>query len=589
MFIGLFVVLVYTRFVGLDWGLPYPMHPDERNMAVAIQQLQCDMTVWKDCFNPRFFAYGQLPLYVSYFIVQLVHFTRGKITVPISYDEAVMALRFISASAAVLTVWVMMKIVKKLKVKSQKLKIEENSDKLSITNYELPITFLVFSFSPGLIQFAHFGTTESVLMLFYTLLIYLAMQLLQNSISLRSFVYKSGIITGLAIAVKVSSLIFVAVPGIALLWYVFTARLNRTLLQLLFYGTKYIVLTAIMAIVLSPYNILDMQGFLGSFNYESSVGTGTYIAFYTKQFIDAVPVIFQFFKSFPYVLGWPVLLCFIFGFFFLPRTKGYMLLRLSFLIYFLPSAFIYAKWTRFMAPVFPVMLIIGVLFLMYITELLVFKLQETRYKLQKIYLPLYLVSCFLIFCISGLAYLSVYHQPDVRFTASKWIFNNVKNQSYILSETANVVDVPIPSHKDPVTLYMGKTYQYISFNFYDLEDNPLLQSQLQGHIQQADYIFVPSRRVFRNFTCFRENGNVQQEIGFYKERCNNLKEKYPTLYQYYEQLFSGRLGFKKVAEFTSYPKISLLGITLLELPDEDAEETWTVFDHPVIRVYQREK
>ena len=37
----LFLVLIYTRVVGLNWGLPYPMHPDERNMANAITSMTC--------------------------------------------------------------------------------------------------------------------------------------------------------------------------------------------------------------------------------------------------------------------------------------------------------------------------------------------------------------------------------------------------------------------------------------------------------------------------------------------------------------------------------------------------------------------
>lgn len=38
----LFLVLLSTRFVNLGWGLPYPMHPDERNMVDAITKLRCD-------------------------------------------------------------------------------------------------------------------------------------------------------------------------------------------------------------------------------------------------------------------------------------------------------------------------------------------------------------------------------------------------------------------------------------------------------------------------------------------------------------------------------------------------------------------
>jgi hypothetical protein len=68
-----------------------------------------------------------------------------------------------------------------------------------------------------------------------------------------------------------------------------------------------------------------------------------------------------------------------------------------------------------------------------------------------------------------------------------------------------------------------------------------------------------------------------------------LRKEFPKLNQYYQNLFSGRLGFEKVAEFSTSPKISFFGKTLLEFPDEKTEETWTVFDHPVIRIYKRDK
>jgi hypothetical protein len=65
-------------------------------------------------------------------------------------------------------------------------------------------------------------------------------------------------------------------------------------------------------------------------------------------------------------------------------------------------------------------------------------------------------------------------------------------------------------------------------------------------------IIIPSRRVYKNHS----------------------KEKYPVLGRYYHDLFTGKLGFEKIAEFAT-------------LGDENAEETWTVFDHPTVRIYKR--
>ena len=151
--------------------------------------------------------------------------------------------------------------------------------------------------------------------------------------------------------------------------------------------------------------------------------------------------------------------------------------------------------------------------------------------------------------LPGISYLSIYQKPDVRFQASEWIYNNIQQGSYILSETANVVDIPfeIPGEN------INKNYSVISFNFYDLDGNRQLQEELKQHLKKADYIFVPSRRIFANVK----------------------KKDSPVLEKYYQDLFSGKLGFKKVAEFSS------------GLNDESAEETWTVFDHPVIRIYKR--
>ena len=70
-------------------------------------------------------------------------------------------------------------------------------------------------------------------------------------------------------------------------------------------------------------------------------------------------------------------------------------------------------------------------------------------------------------------------------------------------------------------------------------------------------------------------------------KCDYNLKKYPLLNQYYKKLFNGEAGFVEIAEFTSYPRIQIFGKTLFEFPDESAEETWTVFDHPVIRIYKR--
>lgn len=210
---------------------------------------------------------------------------------------------------------------------------------------------------------------------------------------------------------------------------------------------------------------------------------------------------------------------------------------------------IYAKWSRFVAPIFPLITIFVILFTLNIKIIKIIK-----------------IIIITIAIVPGIAYLSIYQNPDIRFQASEWIYKNIPNESYILSETANVVDIPIESESYKV----HKVYKVISFNFYDIDESPILQQELADHLAKADYIFVPSRRIF----------------------ANHPKQTYPILNQYYDDLFSGKLGFEKMAEFESFPKIKFQVASYkfqVNFPDEQAEETWTVFDHPVIRIYKKVK
>ncbi|MEK7633412.1 MAG: hypothetical protein AAB437_01045 [Patescibacteria group bacterium] len=515
-------LLIYSRFVNLGWGLPYPMHPDERNMAIAVQNLNCSISNikyqisnLKECFNPHFFAYGQLPLYLGYLLIGILKGFKNFGNLVINFEEAMMSLRVISTLASVINTIIIIKIIN--------LITKKNSYFLSF------IFFLLIMFSPYAIQFAHFGTTESFLMLFYSLIIYYCLLFTQKEIHNSKFIILSSLISGLVVATKVSSIIFIAVPIIAILSSLRSWDRYKNLI-------KFGLLTTIFIILFSPHNLINFHDFVSSIRYESDVALGKILVFYTRQFVNTVPILFQLTKVFPYALGWPVWILGGLGILGLGwKDRKINLLRFAFLVYFIPSAFLFAKWSRFMAPVLPLMTVFAIVFLLRIRVIKIIK-----------------IIIIILAILPGVAYLSVYQNSDVRFQASEWIYKNIPENAYILSETANVVDIPITSQKSKVK---SQNYQVISFDFYDLDESPELQSELKEHLEKADYIFVPSRRIF----------------------ANHPKKKYPMLNQYYNDLFNGKLGFIKVAEFSA------------GLNDEQAEETWTVFDHPVIRIYKKVK
>ena len=549
------MILLYTRLVGLNWGLPYPMHPDERNMANAIQQLKCDklldISYWgksTECFNPHFFAYGQFPLYLAYGVVGVMKFFDGDLGRPIGYGEAVMALRFISAVASIINVITLIKIIHLIRPRE--------SYKLQI------ISYMTLTFSPYFIQLSHFGTTESLLMLFYTLIIYLSFKIVSShGKELKTDRFLLIVTSGLATATKVSSVIFLAVPVIVIAFGVSFQKRQIEYLKAVPYAVlsvvRFFIPVFTVSVIFSPNNIISFSDFISSMKYESSVALGNYVAFYTRQFAGTIPAVFQFIKIFPHALGWPQYIFAVLGFFLLSWKNKYVnLLRFAFLVYFIPTSFMFAKWSRFMAPIFPVMSVLAVLFMD---------------KIVRKFITVITIIIVIIIIIPGLAYLSVYQNPDVRFEASQWVYRNIPAGSKILSETANVVDIPIqppPSAlKTPPSILNrpSPSYQLASFNFYDLDENPTLPVQLDQLIEDADYIFIPSRRIF----------------------MNHSSAEYPLLRRYYKDLSSGKSGFKKIAEFSSYPRIKMFGKIIFESLDENAEETWSVFDHPVIRIYKK--
>lgn len=589
-----FGLLIYTRFVNLSWGLPYPLHPDERNMAVAIQQFSCDQNpdisiFYKlpNCLNPHFFAYGQFPLYVSYAMIQGWHSFKGVFT-PTTFYEAVMALRIISAIFSILTVFLALKIV----VDIYNYLIPRTNESMFFFSF---ITALVFIFSPVLIQFAHFGTTESLLIFFYILLLYISLKVLYKRDFLQTYLLLSGIVCGMAIATKVSAIVYCTVPLYCLLHdsksidNFFTKILYRIVAL-----ARFTTIVMIFGLIFSPYSIIELKDFYGSFEYESSVALGSLNVFYTRQFFYTTPFLFQFKSIFPYTIGWGMLILFLLGFIFLPWKNRFInLLRISFLLIFVPNAYVYAKWTRFIAPAYAIMLIISVTYLFYcLQSLRIFFKRLKSYQSDPSDTNVLYSTIFLICVISilpGIAFLSIYQNTDVRFVASEWIYKNIPSNSYILAETANVIDIPIPS---PQQIYSRNTsslnsYNYKSFNYYDLDTEPTIQTDLVNEMAKADYIFVPSRRIFSNHTCYEIQNT---KIGFQKnidDRCLYRLRTYPLLNRFYKDLFNGDSGFVQVAEFSSYPKIQFFGTTLIEFPDENAEETWTVFDHPVIRIYKK--
>ena len=503
----LFLLTLFTRFYNLDWGKGLFFHPDENNMAFAISGLS-----FSD-LNPHFFAYGQFPLYLVFLSQSFVNLLTGHTSISIDFNQAIIGLRIYSAIFSSLTILVFWFLSKSIFTKK-------------LFQY-IFILFLIFS--PGLIQLAHFGTTESLLILVFSLSLFYAIKIFQSKKVTNTQILFCSIFIGAGVASKIMAIIFISPILISLSFIFLENKKNRLLILqktfLLF------LLIVIFSCLFSPFNLISFNEFYSTMKYETGVATGKIDVFYTRQFHQSIPYLFQINKIFPYALGLPMVILSVGGIFLVKHKKINLIFILSFLIYFLYTGQLFVKWFRFSSPVFPILIIFAVFFL------------------QKIRNKFLLFILILISVIPGFIFLKqVYLKNDNRITTNDWITNNIPAGSHILSESRNVISLPLTDQ-----------YQTSDFDFYYLDSSPILQQKLTSEIFNADYILIPSRRLYKNL----------------------FPNRYPVLSRYYENLFNGNLGFKKVFIFTSLDSFFL--------DSNNAEETFLVFDHPQIFIFKKDQ
>jgi hypothetical protein len=520
----------FFRFYKLDWGQGLFAHPDEYHIVSSVDRLSFPYQM-----HPHFFSYGTVIIYLIYFTQEIFkHFS-------ILFNTFLIG-RFYSAFFSTLTIFVVYNICLTIFTKK---------------NFALIAAFLT-AITPGLIQQAHFATPESTqTFLMFSSLLFIIKFVKQNKIL---HLFFASIFWGLSLGVKVSSgvLLLPLIIAVATRSHVklnfkkpilFIKQISNELSKFIIIILIIVFTSIIVFAIVSPYVFLDFPAFRSNFEYEGGLAIGEFLVFYTRQFINTIPIAFQADKILPFVLG-PILFLFsLAGFIFMlinsikkPKMEFFIIL-ITFLSIFLPNAFLFAKWTRFISPTFP-------FFAIFASFLLNLAYLNSKF-ISKVLTYVLLITTFLWTA----AFFSIYLHSDIRIAASAWIEKKIPENSNILVEGGNTIDIPLKGN-----------FRKISLDFYNLEDNLSDRYNIASELEKSDYFLIQSRRVFMNH---------QRLPGFF-----------PVTANFYNALFNGKLGFKQIKEFHSYPTLQI-GNFKLEFPDERAEETWSVFDHPVIRIFKK--
>ena len=563
--IGLVVILVltaYFRFSFGNWDDNHHLHPDERFLTMVATAMKLPTTVGeyldpaRSFANPAnidfaFFVYGTWPIMLTKAVAIAWHQN--------TYDHLTLVGRTLSATAdtvtALITMLTALYLAKKLK--------SELSPTFGIWTGFFYLTFVL----P--IQLSHFFTTDPWLTLCMTASLSAAIVSTFNRHWI--WIVISGLTWGLSLGTKVSGVYLAPILSILFFWQsiglkfhsALTPSLKSRVLNILGFLGLRICLMGIMAYFAlrlsapyyfssgSPLNPLLHPQFISSLSTLKQFDSPSSWYPPTIQWIGTKPILFSLLNTSFYGLGIPTFLILVAGSFLIMKFGSW---RFRWLIVWVWSFFIFQsvqftkalRYTYFLYPWFAMICAYAVTSLI---KRLPVKNPRT------IFLKVVIIICCSIW---PLMFWAIYQQPHSRIKASTWIYQNIPTNSVIATEYWD----------DGLPLAIGQLtpQKYIFQELAVFEpDTAEKWLKINQQLGETDYLILSSNRGWGSIT--------------------KVPAKYPVMAQFYRELLAGQSHFKKIAEFSSFPALNYLGIHI-SLDDSGADETFTVYDHPVVMIFE---
>jgi 4-amino-4-deoxy-L-arabinose transferase-like glycosyltransferase len=261
----LFIVALVPRLIGLQWGLPteqrwYSYHPDEREIAFAVGSLD----FFGGDFNPNFFNYPSLYIYLTYIVHVLANGLElmGTTQAPASNAPAVWPLLHdIILSGRVVTAVLGAATVPLVYLLGREI----SGHRVGL------LAALLLALLPGHVQHSHFATVDVPMTFFVALSLWLATRALRQYQEVNDRQHEEGnphvsrsrlkllllaaFAVGLAAATKYNGVLVLAAPLAAL----FALKQRHWLSNAgLLIGTA-----ALGFLIGCPYSILSFREFWG--------------------------------------------------------------------------------------------------------------------------------------------------------------------------------------------------------------------------------------------------------------------------------------------------------------------------------------
>ncbi|MCC7163445.1 MAG: glycosyltransferase family 39 protein [Anaerolineae bacterium] len=591
---GILIVAACFRWTGLAWDNGYLFHPDERQIILVVSRIQLPANPLEvlnpdSPLNPKFFAYGSLPLYLLRLLLPFA--PPSNIFGPWEDDQLaswVLFGRWLSGLFDLGTIVLTYTLGRRVYGARVGL----------IAAALLAVTVLN-------IQLAHFYAVDTPLTFFTIGTLYFAFLMAQqNELGqadgseqsrdarkiLGSYKLWTGVFLGLALATKVTAFPLIvpvlyacyraddAPPwrwsraGIRAVW----GRVRPSFLRVV--GVALVVF-----VVTQPYALIDWYNFGRDVVREALVARGWLDYPYTRQYAGSVPFAYQVTQGAIWGMGLPLgIFAWGGGLLFLTqwwktRERRDTFLLLFAMSYLITLSFQYTKYLRYLMPLLPVLYILAVC-------------AWGRLLARRPVVFATLTSLVLVLSsIYAFSFTQIYMREHPWLTASRWIYENIdEGRTIAIEEWDDALPTLIRFDKED---RRATQYTQLALPTYE-DDTDAKRAELAQMLSRADAVVVASQRSY---------GSIRK-----------LPERYPMTNRYYEALFNGELGFEP--QMTARNDLVLGGIVIRDDPfaglglettrvnallDDagrqvwnwgPADESFSVYDHPqpIVFVKMRE-
>lgn len=542
------------RFIGVNWDSGAHLHPDERFLTMVGTAMKLPQT-FGEYLNPVVSSMNPANIGYVFYVYGLLPLTLNKIAAVLSGNDTYLLFtlqgRMFSALMDVIAVIFIYKIVG----------IIEHYYKLHHTSLKYWAAF-IYAIAVLPIQLSHFFAVDTFLNTFSLISIFCILKVFimhreKEEKGWKVFLYSalSGLFWGAALACKITAIfmlplivgfmiatfhkkykwsLFFPAAGIWLILAYFTVRIANPYM----FETPNVLNPQISSLYIK--NIQELKSYEDPTSYFPPI----------VQWSHTTPFVYSFVNIFLYSYGTVATLLTIAGAALVFRRRHYMLWVISgfSLLFFTYQAVQMTQPVRYYNIVFPYFAILAAVAVVYAGEFLK--------KWNYLFIP--------VLMIWPLAFLSIYINLHARLNASAWMYANFPKGSVIAVE-----------HWDdalPITLdqqRVAQNYTFVELPVFAPDTDANKWNELYDRFQKADYYVLSSNRAWRSIM--------------------NAPDKYPYMSRFYTDLFAGRnKQYTFMGRFSSFPSLKYLGIPV-EFNDSQADETFTVYDHPEVYIFKRNK